>query len=133
MSLLGSPLQFVLQSGATGVLVNFLDGDLARVDVLEMDPRQPLAAEWRRLCRDRSIGFVHFVFRLDTMPGAGTGNWAWRGLEPGAYETPPTVIIGARKRLQYYPDNAIAAEIARHFLGLGMVNMLDLLPDLFDS
>ena len=133
MALLGSPLQFVLQSGSTGVLVNFLDGDLAGVELLEMKPNEPLAAEWLKLCRDRSIGFVHFIFRIERLSGIKAGDWVWGDVEPGQYNAPPTIMISPQRRLQYYPDNAIADAIGRHFLGLGMVNLIDLLPDLFET
>ena len=127
LSLLGSPLRFVLQSGSTGVLVGVLDGSLSRIVLMEMSPERPLPEAWVKLCQDKSIGFVHFLFRLETQhPLAGVG------VAPrDRSDRVPAIIIGPGRRLQYYPDNAIGAELARHFRGLGIVNALDLLPDLF--
>ncbi|MEA3401007.1 MAG: hypothetical protein U9R79_07125 [Armatimonadota bacterium] len=133
MSLLGSPLQFVVQTGSTGLLVNFTDGDLSRVDLLEMSADAPLPQEWRRLCADRRVGFVHFIFRLDTTPGAALRDRVEGNTQSGSDAAPPSITLGAQRRIQYYPDNAIANELARHFLGLGMLNVVDLVPDLFAS
>ncbi|GEM_PF-4695904 len=127
LSLLGSPLRFVLQSGSTGVLVNILDGNVSRIVLMGIQADSPLPEAWVELCQDSSIGFVHFLFRLETQSRiAGLGAAPRDGSD-----RVPSISIGPGRRLEYYPDNAIGAELARHFRGLGIVNALDLLPDLF--
>jgi hypothetical protein len=131
ISLLGSPLQLALQSGSTAVVVNFTDGDLARVDIVRAPADEPLPAVWMELCSEGPVGFVHFIFRPGTMSLPGLQRRPELDLQSRRLVTTPSITVSPGRCIEYYPDNAIAKELARHFVGLGALNAVDLLPDLF--
>jgi len=132
MRLLGSPLRIVVQAGEVGFLLHFLDGRLARVDMLSLDARARLGKVWLKLCQDPTVGFVHFAFRVPSaaLRAAGVTRSAKANLRLAALRAAPRRESDA-KRLGsdplYYPENAIAEALLGQFKGLGLLRLCDFL------
>jgi hypothetical protein len=135
LKLLGSPLRIVLQMGTRGFLLRFDDGQLARVDSLPLCADESPAEVWRRLCQDPEIGFVHFVIGLS--PRRASPRFARSGkanarrshlrLRPHRRRRPRGQDAGSA----YYPDSAIAGALLKHFQGLGLLTLCDLIAEPF--
>jgi hypothetical protein len=131
LKLIGSPLRMVVQIGSVGFLLTFLEGHLARVDSLRLDPKDLPQQVWQKLSSEQHRGFVHFVFTLSSA-SAGTSGVARLGkanARRAAYRGPVRRSRWRHRPSQsiYYPDNEIAGALLRHFEGLGLLNALDLL------